>query len=74
MRSLIEGAHRLYHLFYSLSLRAWSSLRLHAPGQGLVEYGLVLVLIMVVCVGILTMTGNVISEVWYSKLVPALDR
>jgi|GEM_PF-1303831 Flp pilus assembly pilin Flp len=74
MRSLARGAHMLQHLFYSLSLRAWASLRLATPGQGLVEYGLILVLIMVVCVGILTMTGNIISEVWYSKLVPALDR
>jgi hypothetical protein len=40
-------------------------------GQGLVEYGLVLVLIMVVCVGILTMVGKTISNVWYAKLIPA---
>lgn len=74
MRSLAKGAHMLRHFFSTLSLRAWTSLRLYAPGQGLVEYGLILVLIMVVCVGVLTMTGNIISEVWYSKLVPALDR
>lgn len=39
------------------------------PGQGLVEYGLILVLIMVVCVGILTLTGGTISEVWYEKII-----
>ena len=39
------------------------------PGQGLVEYGLILVLIMVVCVGILTMVGSTVSEVWYTKLI-----
>lgn len=41
----------------------------HRPGQGLVEYGLILVLIMVVCVAILTMLGQTISEVWFSKLI-----
>jgi hypothetical protein len=41
--------------------------RSHA--QGLVEYGLILVLIMVVCVGILTMVGHTISNVWYTKLI-----
>jgi hypothetical protein len=41
------------------------------PGQGLVEYGLVLVLVMVVCVGILTMVGTTVSSVWYDKLIPA---
>lgn len=41
------------------------------PGQGLVEYGLILVLVMVVCVGILTMVGQTVSSVWYGKLIPA---
>ena len=41
------------------------------PGQGLVEYGLVLVLVMVVCVGILTLVGQTVSSVWYDKLIPA---
>lgn len=40
-----------------------------APGQGLVEYGLVLVLIMVVCVGILSLLGTTISTVWYDQLI-----
>ena len=40
-----------------------------SPGQGLVEYGLILVLIMVVCVGILTLVGQTISNVWYTKLI-----
>jgi hypothetical protein len=38
-------------------------------GQGLVEYGLILVLIMVVCVGILSMVGQTVSDVWYTKLI-----
>jgi Flp pilus assembly pilin Flp len=43
------------------------------PGQGLVEYGLILVLIMVVCVAILTMVGQTLSSVWYTKLIPAFQ-
>jgi Flp pilus assembly pilin Flp len=42
-----------------------------APGQGLVEYGLLLVLIMVVCVGILTIVGQTVSGVWYDKIIQA---
>jgi hypothetical protein len=50
---------------------AWTKRMLltHSPAQGLVEYGLILVLIMVVCVGILTVVGHTISNVWYTKLV-----
>jgi Flp pilus assembly pilin Flp len=43
------------------------------PGQGLVEYGLILVLVMVVCVAILTMVGQTVSSVWYNKLIPAFQ-
>jgi Flp pilus assembly pilin Flp len=52
------------------SLSAWLARR--AEGQGLVEYGLILVLIMVVCVGILTLTGETISEVWYNSIIQRL--
>ncbi|HEU5012401.1 MAG TPA: hypothetical protein VFT66_07645 [Roseiflexaceae bacterium] len=45
--------------------------RAQVPGQGLVEYGLVLVLIMVVCVAVVGATGQTISSVWYNKLLPA---
>jgi hypothetical protein len=50
---------------------AWAQALLftRSPAQGLVEYGLILVLIMVVCVGILTIVGRTISNVWYTKLV-----
>jgi len=55
--------------------RAARRLRFYAlagvPGQGLVEYGLILVLIMVVCVAILTATGQTLSSVWYDRLLPA---
>lgn len=49
----------------------WLRLPAASPGQGLVEYGLILVLIMVVCVAILSATGQTLSEVWYEKLLPA---
>jgi Flp pilus assembly pilin Flp len=48
---------------------ALATLRARSEGQGLVEYGLILVLIMVVCVSILTLTGSTISEVWYTRLL-----
>jgi hypothetical protein len=50
---------------------AWAQTMLftRSPAQGLVEYGLILVLIMVVCVGILTLVGKSISAVWYTKLI-----
>ncbi len=46
-----------------------TALLTRVAGQGLVEYGLILVLIMVVCVGILTMVGSTVSQVWYTKLI-----
>lgn len=59
--------------FSTAALRAmiWGSNVLSArrAGQGLVEYGLILVLIMVVCVGILSVVGGKISNVYYTKLI-----
>jgi hypothetical protein len=59
--------------FSTAALRAmvWTSTLLNArrPGQGLVEYGLILVLIMVVCVAVLGAVGSKVSDVWYSKLI-----
>ena len=40
-----------------------------SPAQGLVEYGLILVLIMVVCVAVLSTVGRTVSNVWYDKLI-----
>jgi len=53
------------------ALRAlvWVQLSARQHGQGLVEYGLILVLIMVVCVGILTLVGGKLSSVWYNKII-----
>src|SRR5215831_15486468 len=69
---------RLSRLGSTLSLApqyavSWLHARLltRRPAQGLVEYGLILVLIMVVCVAILTAVGQTLSNVWYTKLIPA---
>jgi pilus assembly protein Flp/PilA len=42
-------------------------------GQGLVEYGLILVLIMVVVVGVLTILGNRVSQM-FSSVNSAIPR
>jgi hypothetical protein len=59
--------------FSTAALRAmiWGSHLLSArrAGQGLVEYGLILVLIMVVCVAILATVGAKVSNVYYTKLI-----
>jgi hypothetical protein len=52
-------------------VRATQLISSRQPGQGLVEYGLILVLIMVVCVAILSSVGKTVSSVWYQKLIPA---
>ncbi|HEU4325667.1 MAG TPA: hypothetical protein VFS21_21180 [Roseiflexaceae bacterium] len=54
---------------------AWlhAALLVRRPAQGLVEYGLILVLIMVVCVAILSLVGKNVSEVWYEKILGAFD-
>lgn len=54
-------------------LAAWLSvLQSRVPAQGLVEYSLILVLIMVVCVAILTMTGQTVSEAWYQRILDSM--
>jgi predicted membrane protein len=40
-----------------------------ARAQGLVEYGLILLMIVVVCVAIITVIGLDVSEIWYQKVV-----
>ncbi|GAB4188584.1 MAG: hypothetical protein OHK0022_00530 [Roseiflexaceae bacterium] len=54
---------------------AWlhAAVLVRRPAQGLVEYGLILVLIMVVCVAILTVLGKNVSDAWYEKIVGAFD-
>jgi hypothetical protein len=55
----------------ALRMVVWGSnlLSMRRPGQGLVEYGLILVLIMVVCVAVLGAVGSKVSNVWYAKLI-----
>ena len=59
----------LLSLTYRCKLWGKQAVRLTRPAQGLTEYGLILVLIMVVCVVIIGTTGRTISEVWYQKLI-----
>lgn len=51
---------RLLVLFWQFV--AWLKARPRAAAQGLVEYGLILVLIMVVVVGVLSIVGRDLSE------------
>jgi Flp pilus assembly pilin Flp len=48
--------------------RAAVRMMTRSPGQGLVEYGLILVLVMVVCVVIIAATGETVRDQWYAKL------
>jgi hypothetical protein len=43
--------------------------RARVPAQGLVEYSLLLLLIVVVCIAIVTMLGQTVSEAWYQKIL-----
>jgi hypothetical protein len=45
------------------------ALFIHTRAQGLVEYGLILVMIMVVCIVVVTLIGQDVSKVWYQKIV-----
>jgi Flp pilus assembly pilin Flp len=56
-----------------LRRRLYGLLVSHTTGQGLVEYGLILVLIAVVCVGILSLTGQTVSALWYQRVIDSLD-
>ncbi|HMO56758.1 MAG TPA: hypothetical protein PKA05_04890 [Roseiflexaceae bacterium] len=40
-----------------------------SPGQGLVEYSLLLLLIVLVCIGIVTILGQTVSGVWYDRII-----
>lgn len=41
------------------------------PAQGLVEYGLILVMITIVCVGIIGVLGNTVSALWWQRIIDA---
>lgn len=72
MRRLSSLYRNLEEALQALFSRLWSLIVARSPAQGLVEYGLILVLIMVVCVGILTMVGQTTSDVWYNQLLGAM--
>lgn len=70
--------HTLTLLYGRLAALYWRMLAwLHAaaisrrPAQGLVEYGMILVLIMVLCVAILSIIGKNVSEAWYEPVTKA---
>lgn len=71
MQQLLFVSLALVEMVRHATQRLWSICLVRSHGQGLVEYGLILVLIMVVCVGIVALMGQTISEVWYEKLVQA---
>lgn len=62
-----------YTHFQTLVTQAWVWLHTHAlarsPAQGLVEYGLILVLIAVTCIGILSVVGKTVSGLWYQRII-----
>jgi hypothetical protein len=43
----------------------------HARAQGLAEYGLILLMMVVVCIVVITLIGQDVSNVWYQKIVDA---
>jgi small-conductance mechanosensitive channel len=43
----------------------------HARAQGLVEYALILLMMVIVCIVIVTLIGEDVSQVWYEKIVSA---
>ncbi|GIV98686.1 hypothetical protein [Roseiflexus sp.] len=48
-------------------VQAWRLL--HAEGQGLVEYSLLLALIVLVVIGIVSVMGNTVSGLWYQRII-----
>ena len=69
MRRLSSYSSVLSAVVQRTAARLSTLLFVRSPAQGLVEYGLILVLIMVVCVAILTTVGHTVSNVWYTKLI-----
>ncbi len=64
---------RLSSLHHMVRRRIYRVLLAYNTGQGLVEYGMILVLIAVACVGILTLVGQTVSGLWYQRIVEGLD-
>ena len=51
--------------------RAGVALLQRERAQGLVEYSLLLLMIAVVCVAIITLMGQNLSQLWYQKIIDA---
>lgn len=41
------------------------------PAQGLVEYSLLLLLVVLVVIGIVTVMGQTVSGLWYQRIIDA---
>lgn len=68
MRRLQHQLHRTALAAYQRACALGDRLSVEV-GQGLVEYSLLLVLIMVVCVAIVTVMGTTVSEQWYDRII-----
>lgn len=62
---------RLVALYWRMLAWFHTATMSRRPAQGLVEYGLILVLIMVLCVAILSIIGKNVSEAWYEPVTKA---
>lgn len=72
MRWLSSRYQALCDMLQQFSMRLWAFVLARSPAQGLVEYSLILVLIMIVCVAILTAVGRSTSELWYQRIIDAM--
>lgn len=62
---------RLAALYWRMLAWFHVAMQSRRPAQGLVEYGLILVLIMVLCVAILSIIGKNVSDAWYEPVTKA---
>jgi hypothetical protein len=56
---------------WRLAPRVDAALFAHARAQGLVEYALILLMMVIVCIVVVTLIGQDVSQVWYEKIVNA---
>jgi Flp pilus assembly pilin Flp len=73
MRTLFSLANAFIFWHRRLLARFEIARQERAAGQGLVEYGLILVLIAVTCVAIMTIVGQQVSGAWYQRIYDSLD-
>jgi hypothetical protein len=53
------------------ALQGGVALFAHARAQGLVEYALILLMMVIVCIVVVTLIGQDVSQVWYDKILNA---